>query len=96
MLANERTLLAWVRTSITLLAGGVALTQLRHSSGHDIFGIVVVLFGAAIAVTGYHRFIVANRAIRSNTLPPIGWGPAIQVFGVVAVAVILAIAQLFT
>lgn len=96
LLANERTLLAWVRTSLGLLAGGVALTQLPHTHGHEVYGILVVLFGALIAMTGYHRFLVANRSIRNNELPPVGWGPALQVIGVVAVAVILAVAQLFS
>ena len=94
LLANERTLLAWIRTSLGLLAGGVALGQLPHTKGHETYGILVVLFGALIAVTGYHRFVVANRAIRKGKLPPVGWGPALQVIGVVAVAVVLAIAQL--
>jgi putative membrane protein len=95
LLANERTLLAWIRTSLGLLAGGVALTQLQVTESHKTYGLLIVIFGAAIAVTGYHRFIVANKAIRSNELPPVGWGPAIQVLGVVVIAVLLAIAQLF-
>ena len=94
LLANERTLLAWIRTSLGLLAGGVALAQLPHTQGHKVYGLLIVLFGATIAITGYHRFVVANRAIRANQLPPVGWGPALQVIGVVAVAVILALAQL--
>ena len=94
LLANERTLLAWIRTSLGLLAGGVALAQLPHTHGHEVYGMLIVLFGAAVAITGYHRFVVANQAIRANQLPPVGWGPALQVVGVVAVAVILAAAQL--
>ncbi|MFC7482946.1 YidH family protein [Luedemannella flava] len=30
LLANERTLLAWLRTALALMAGGVALAQLAH------------------------------------------------------------------
>ncbi len=95
LLANERTLLAWVRTSIALEAGGIALTQLHHTSGHNVFGILIVLFGAAVALTGYRRFLVADSSIRAHRLPPRGRGPALQVIGVVAVAVVLAVAQLF-
>ena len=30
LLANERTLLAWIRTAVTLQAGGLAVTQLAE------------------------------------------------------------------
>ena len=94
LLANERTLLAWVRTSIGFIAGGIALTQLHHSTGHNVFGIVVVLFGALMAFIGYHRYMVADRSIRKNRLPKRGTGPAIQVITVVVVAVVLAVAAI--
>lgn len=58
------------------------------------FGILVLLAGAAVALIGYHRYIAADRAIRTGKLPPRGSGPAVQVFGVVAITLILAIAQL--
>ncbi|HSX31056.1 MAG TPA: DUF202 domain-containing protein [Candidatus Saccharimonadales bacterium] len=92
LLANERTLLAWIRTSLAIEAGGLALalTQ-RHS---PVVGIIILLLGAGTAAIGYHRFIVADRSIRRHHLPPNGNGPAVQVAGVVAVAIGLAIAQL--
>ena len=91
LLANERTLLAWVRTSIAIEAGGIALTQLHHYRGYLATG--VLLFGGIMALIGYQRFRAANQAIRSHRLPPEGYGPALQVVCVVALAVVLAAAD---
>jgi putative membrane protein len=91
LLANERTLLAWIRTSIAVEAGGIALTQLHKQ--HSLIGTITMLLGAVVALIGYHRFRAADRAIRSGNLPPVGTGPAIQVFTVVIIAVVLAVAQ---
>jgi len=91
LLANERTLLAWVRTSLAIEAGGLALTQLHKQ--HMYLGILVMLAGAGVVLMGYHRYYVANRSIRAHRLPPVGIGPAIQVVGIVALAIVLAVAQ---
>jgi len=91
LLANERTLLAWMRTSIAVEAGGVALMQLHRY--HNYLGLVVLLFGGGVSLVGYHRFRMANQAIRANRLPPEGRGPALQVICVVALSVILAAAE---
>lgn len=91
LLANERTLLAWVRTSIAIEAGGIALMQLHKH--HSYLGVAVLLFGGFVALIGYHRFHTANRAIRSHKLPPEGIGPALQVMCVVLTAVVLATAE---
>ena len=92
LLANERTLLAWVRTSLAVEAGGVALVALHKQVA--FLGVAILLAGGAVALIGYHRFIAADRAIRAGKMPPSGSGPAVQVFGVVAISIILAIAQI--
>jgi putative membrane protein len=87
LLANERTLLAWVRTALAVIAGGLALTQLgTASSAKTGFGAGAVLFGAGMAALGYIRFRAADRAIRVGALPEVGWGPLMQVAGVVVIA----------
>jgi putative membrane protein len=91
LLANERTLLAWIRTSLAVEAGGIALTQIHKH--HDYLGTIVLLLGGVAALIGYHRFRSADKAIRKGKLPPSGIGPALQVIFVVLIAVILAIAQ---
>lgn len=92
LLANERTLLAWIRTSLAVVAGGVALATVhRH---HAYIGVTILLLGAGSALIGYHRYHVADRSIRRHHLPPSGNGPRLQVIGIVVIAVVLAIAQL--
>jgi len=91
LLANERTLLAWIRTSIAVEAGGVALLSVH--SHHRYIGLLVLLSGAFVALTGYHRFRAADRAIRAQKLPPSGFGPAFQVMLIVGIAVGLSVAQ---
>lgn len=92
LLANERTLLAWIRTSLAIEAGGIALATVHKH--HPYFGIIILLLGAGSALIGYHRFHVADKSIRRHHLPPSGNGPRAQVIGIVGVAIVLAIAQL--
>jgi putative membrane protein len=90
LLANERTLLAWVRTSLALMAGGLAFTQFGgYSNVKNIFGIVFIALGAVMSIFGYIRFRDSDKAIRSGQLPAIGKGPLIQVVAVVLFAVLL-------
>ncbi len=94
LLANERTLLAWVRTGLTLQAGGFALAHFSTGSPSGVVtGIAAIVLGGFMAVVGYNRFRVADRAIRANRLPPIGNAPALQVVSVVVIAIVLAIVQ---
>ncbi len=97
LLANERTLLAWVRTGLTLQAGGFALTHFSNDSlSGTISGIIAIIAGGMIAIVGYNRFKIADKAIRNHELPPRGTGPALEVVAVVGIAFILAGIQLFS
>ena len=61
LLANERTLLAWVRTGLTLQAGGFALAHFSGSSlSGRMSGILAILCGGLIAIIGYNRFKVVT------------------------------------
>ena len=66
-LANERTFLAWVRTSLALLAGGVALDAVELDGPRGLQSALAVslvtlgLLGAAVA---WVRWAVAERAMR--------------------------------
>lgn len=96
LLANERTLLAWVRTGLTIVAGGVALTQISSDSrAQTIIGLSAIILGGFMAVVGYIRFQAADKAIRRGELPTIGHEPFIQVAGVAMIAIILVITRLF-
>jgi len=89
LLANERTLLAWVRTALTLLAGGVALIYVNP----ELFpiGLVLLALGTVAGIIGYRRYEAAERAIRSGRMIGRGQGPALIAAGVVVVAVLLII-----
>lgn len=96
LLANERTLLAWIRTGLTLQAGGFALVH--FSSGSYIsatVGIAAVALGGVLAVIGFARFRSADQAIRAHRLPAMGKAPLIQTIAVVLVAIIITTTLLF-
>ena len=94
LLANERTLLAWIRTALTLEAGGVALVHFVSDSLLGFAtGLTAIILGAILAVIGYRRFRAAEMAIRAGRLPRMDKGPALEVILIVLIAVVLAIAQ---
>ncbi|MBX7433997.1 DUF202 domain-containing protein [Mycobacterium sp. Y57] len=74
-LANERTFLAWIRTSLALIAGGVALVQFVPSFGiagvRHVLSLLLTAGGgilAALAVRRWQRIQAAMR--RHDDLPP--------------------------
>lgn len=94
LLANERTLLAWIRTALTMQAGGVALAHFVSDSALGfVTGVSAVVVGAVMAVVGYRRFRAADRAIRAGRLPHLDKGPAFEVALIVLIAVVLALAE---
>ncbi len=100
-LANERTFLAWIRTSLGLIALGVGVatfvsTQLDR--GLAVFlsaGLIVI--GGAIAAASWMRWLAVERALRDHRgIPSPRMGPALAVgvslmAAVAIVAVILAL-----
>ena len=85
--ANERTFLAWIRTSLALLAGGIGLEAF---AGHSLavgvrrgVAAVLLVLGAALAVTAFGRWLRSERALREGrSLPGLGIAPVLA--GVVA------------
>jgi putative membrane protein len=95
LLANERTLLAWVRTALAVLAGGFALIQLSNDSiTQSVIGVAIIILGTFMTVVGYIRFKIADKAIRQGKLPPSGVEPVIQTGGIVVVAIALVATHL--
>ena len=90
LLANERTLLAWVRTGLTLLAGGGGLAQFGEDvQGGGVLSAVLVLLGIAAAATGGLRYRQADRALRRGELPHGGRTPDLLAAAVALVGVAL-------
>lgn len=97
-LANERTFLAWLRTGLALVAGGVALAGLVPEFGPRPLRMALagMLLALALIVTAgsYLRWAEAERALRENRSLPLGVLPRLIVSGLMAVFVGIAI--LFT
>jgi len=71
LLANERTFLAWMRTALALIAGGVALDQFVVVAGArdlvTVLGIFAIVLGGIVAVLGIVQWRRADRAMRNAT-----------------------------
>ncbi len=66
-LANERTFLAWVRTSLALLAGGVALDAVELDGPRGLqtaIAVTLVLLGLLGAAVSWLRWAATERAMR--------------------------------
>ncbi len=90
-LANERTFLAWIRTALALLAGGVALELLGPDLQAELrlaASLVLIVAGTATPVLAWIGWVRAERALRlAQPLPASPLGPTLAV--VVAVAGVL-------
>lgn len=90
--ANERTFLAWIRTSLALLAAGVALdvVDLSISAGAQrAVAVLLVVLGLVSALMAWVRWAMAERAMRrAAPLPAFGFG-ALFTLVMVATAVVL-------
>jgi putative membrane protein len=80
-LANERTLLAWVRTALALDAAGLGVVRFAPELGwpgsREAVGGVLVLLGAVTAWSAYRRFLAADRAIRAGEPLPSAAAPRV-------------------
>lgn len=90
-LANERTFLAWVRTALAMLAGGVALHALGVPDTmwiRNVLAIALVLLGAVVTAFAMVRWARVERAMRTHTpLPAFNLGFLLT--GVVLVGAVL-------
>jgi putative membrane protein len=94
-LANERTFLAWVRTSLAMIAGGISLDafvdETLPAGVRVTLSVLLLALGAALAIGSFQRWLAAERALRRGDeltgLAPLVAGG----LTVVAVALILAV-----
>jgi putative membrane protein len=93
-LANERTALAWVRTGLGLVAGGVALTSLATFAELtvllDVIAAVACLTGAAVAGYGWRTWRRNEIALRTGAPLPAPTALPVLAGGVVLMALVLA------
>jgi putative membrane protein len=95
-LANERTFLAWIRTALALVAGGVALEALGldlHPGLRLAASLVLIVAGTAVPLIAWAGWMRIERALRSGSpLPSTAVGIALAVVvAVVGVLVLLGV-----
>jgi putative membrane protein len=94
-LANERTFLAWIRTSLALLAGGVAVEAFMA----DLFApelrktVAVLLLVLALLIGGgsFFRWLNVERSMRRKDPLPLPWIAPVLAIGGGLVAAIMAV-----
>ncbi|MGW1993325.1 YidH family protein [Embleya sp. NPDC001921] len=94
-LANERTFLAWIRTALALLAGGVAVVQLvpdLASRGQRlVLGLALIALALTLSATAYRRWYRVERAMRLGHALPFSAVPLVLSVGLVVVIVLSAL-----
>jgi putative membrane protein len=92
-LANERTFLAWLRTGLALVAGGLAVAQfLPAGRPRTAIALALLAAGAVVAVRAVDHWARCERAMRLHqSLPPSRF-PALLALAVAVGAVALAVA----
>jgi putative membrane protein len=88
-LANERTFLAWTRTTLALLATGLAVVEFLDSQPKAIriaIGVPLMLLGAAVSVRSYSRWESVERALRLREPLPYSTIPRFLGTGIALIA----------
>jgi putative membrane protein len=93
-LANERTFLAWIRTALGLLAGGVALVALLDDVGEPAVrtatGLVLLVLSVLLPPLAYRRWAATERALRTGESLPEPGLLRLVAGGLVVVALLVA------
>jgi putative membrane protein len=99
-LANERTFLAWNRTALALIGGGLAVEQFLHAGrlARLVLALPLIALGAAISLASYSRWraneeaMAAGRELEPSRMPGIVAAAfALLSVGAVAFAVVHAL-----
>ena len=94
-LANERTFLAWIRTSLALLAGGVgieAFTKHIFPSGwHKVLAVALIALAMCLSATACWRWLRIERAMRQHRPLPLSIPAIVLAGGVAAVSTAIAV-----
>lgn len=67
-LANERTLFAYIRTSLYLILAGFTLIQLRELGSLQWIGIISLMLSIFILLFGIFRYVKLHRQLKSYYL----------------------------
>ncbi len=89
--ANERTFLAWIRTSLALMAAGIGLEAFGPELGATIIrpllASLLVLVGVLTGGASFRRWLQSERALRRSQPLPVPLLAPLLAYGVAIIAV---------
>jgi putative membrane protein len=92
--ANERTFLAWNRTALALIGGGLAAGQLldfQSRTARLIVALPPIALGLILALLSYRRWQANERALRLDEPLPGGGPPFLLAAGVAVVGIVIVV-----
>jgi putative membrane protein len=94
-MANERTFLAWLRTSLALMAAGIGIQALGQGGALKVaLAVALLLTGIACSLSAFQHWVATERALRQGQPLPAPWMAAVLGIGL-AIAGALACVLVF-
>jgi putative membrane protein len=95
-LANERTFLAWIRTALAFIAGGIALEAFAGTAIADpwrtVLSLFIVIIGLLLSLGATVRWLRVEASMRhGRPLPLPLLAPLLGLGGAIAAAVVVAV-----
>lgn len=97
-LANERTFLAWVRTAVAFIAGGLIAAKglhFHHEALRWVVALPPIAAGGALAAGAAMRLRGYEQAMRDGEALPAGAGPRWMALGVCVYALLVLVAAVW-
>ncbi|HEX5565540.1 MAG TPA: DUF202 domain-containing protein [Streptomyces sp.] len=93
-LANERTFLAWIRTALALVGGGLAVDQFltgMRAEARTTIAVVLLAGGALCAVRAVNHWLGCERAMRHGEDQPASRFPVLLALGTALAALLVVV-----